>query len=846
MRFAYSPLNIAILTALASQTYANESQITEEIKTNTVSMTPIEVEVKAKQEVGKIVYSKEDLEKTPNSSKNITDFLKVNPNVQFSNDQMAAGTQANLKPNEISIHGAQSFQNKFIVNGVSNTNILDPLGSGSNAGEYGITDVGSQGIAINTDLLCSLEVLDSNVSAKYGSFAGGVISADTCAPNTEIGKIHGSISYDYTESDWNRYHLKTDADKGLFDGESTQENQKEYVRQGISANVYSKLSEVYGIDFYASQRGSKIPVESGLPSPKQIDQKKLNTNIGATLFANPNEETKMKFGFSLGDLEDNTYLNKRRNSHATSNNKSALIFAEIEQKNAWGKLKQKLNYQSIDNQRETDSDTGINWLYAEGSKDWNNTEKVWEGSSAANIDLKQLTINYELDGIFNQFKLADTQHQISAGFAYHYDDVQWERTKDFLTFYGVTSGNSQNLYDLEGGKCQINDPLCDENTTTEFINNKVNTVYNGQYFKRGNLFKAGTFDGQYQQASLYIQDDIHWKNFNARLGVRADYDEANNNFNFAPRSSINYQPFSNNLLTLTSGWNRYYSAPTYMTDLRQHLTSLDAYLMRTDQNSAWEEEEKTSYVDTKRKDLKTPYADEIVIGLNSQFKNTNLSLKWVNRQYKDEISRDQIGTGVNRYFQYGNNGYGENDTITFEINTLNPLKLYNTEHQLGLAVNYTDSYRSTPDYTSDYKEEEIRKLISYDGKIMEFGDRPASNYNQPLTARISWDIGFDRVPVKISNFFSYKGTYEQMLTASSADKVVHNGVKLDTYTLEDVKPRFTWDMRTTYDWNISKDYSAILGLTINNITNRNNLYVSGSKLYSEIGRQFIADITFKF
>src|SRR5690606_24152952 len=121
--------------------------------------------------------------------------------------------------------GAQSFQNKFIINGVSNTNILDPLGSGSNAGEYGITDVGSQGIAINTDLLCSLEVLDSNVSAKYGSFAGGVISAETCAPNTEIGKIHGSISYDYTESDWNRYHLKTDADKGLFDGESTQENQ---------------------------------------------------------------------------------------------------------------------------------------------------------------------------------------------------------------------------------------------------------------------------------------------------------------------------------------------------------------------------------------------------------------------------------------------------------------------------------------------------------------------------------------------------------------------------------------------------------------------------------------------
>ncbi|WP_257221558.1 Plug domain-containing protein [Acinetobacter sp. YH12145] len=214
MRFAYSPLNIAILTALASQTYANESQISEEIKTNTVSMTPIEVEVKAKQEVGKTVYTKEDLEKTPNSSKNITDFLKVNPNVQFSNDHLAASSQADLKAAEISIHGAQSFQNKFIINGVSNTNILDPMGSGDVTN--GLVSGGSQGIAINTDLLCKLEVLDNNVSAKYGSFTGGVIQADTCAPKTEIGQVHGSVTYDYTESDWNRYHLKTDADKALL------------------------------------------------------------------------------------------------------------------------------------------------------------------------------------------------------------------------------------------------------------------------------------------------------------------------------------------------------------------------------------------------------------------------------------------------------------------------------------------------------------------------------------------------------------------------------------------------------------------------------------------------------
>lgn len=155
-------------------------------------------------------------------------------------------------------------------------------------------------------------------------------------------------------------------------------------------------------------------------------------------------------------------------------------------------------------------------------------------------------------------------------------------------------------------------------------------------------------------------------------------------------------------------------------------------------------------------------------------------------------------------------------------------------------------YRSAPDYTENFTEEDLQELIYFDGKIMPYGDRPASNYNQPITARVMWNIGFDSLPLKISNFFSYKDTYEQVLEASSADKVVHDGVKIDTYTLQDVKPRFTWDVRTTYDWKVSKDYSAIFGLTVNNITNRNNLYVSGSKLYSEIGRQFIADITFKF
>ena len=838
MRFAPSTLTTAILTVLTTSTYANEKQAAD----TKVALTPIVVQAQPHLQTGKTVYSKEDLDNIPNGSKNLVDLLKVNPNVQFSNEHLAASAQADLKPNEISIHGAHSFQNKYVINGVSNTNILDPVGMGN--GNYGGISAGSQGVAINTDLLCNVEVLDSNVSAQHGSFMGGVISADTCAPTTEIGKIHGEISYDYTSSDWLQYHLKTDADKGLFDGESTQGNQKEFTKQGLSANLYSKLSDVYGINFYVSQRRAEIPVASGLDAPKEINQRKQNTNAGLTLFANPNANHAMKFGLTLGDLEDNTYAEKRLNSHNHVKNESVLVFAESKQKQRWGTLTHKLNYQQIDNSRLSDSDRGINWLHAAGSKDWSNTSGVWEGASSASIELAQQSLQYSADSVFNPFQFLDTQHRISAGVSYQRDEVQWERLKDFTTHYGVTAGNSKNLYDLEGQNCQINDPLCDENPTSSL--SKLN--YQGQYFKRGSLYKAGTFAGDYNQISAYIEDEMQWDKVQLRLGVRADYDESNDNLNIAPRTRLSIQPFAKPHVNITTGWNRYYSAPTYITDLQTALTELDYSIERTDPYAAWTETRNHSANATRRQDLKTPYADEFVLGLGAQYKNAEFLLKWVNRQYEDEITRNRSDISAGGIFvysyEYGNSGYGKNDTVSLEIGTLQPLVFKNSRHDLALAINYSDSYRGTQDYTENLKEQDVLKLISYNGDIIKLGDRPASNYNQPLTARVLWDIRFDHLPLRINNFFQYKDTYEQVL--SSANKVVYEGQKLDTYTLTDVKPRFSWDIQTQYDLKLSKDYDLILGLTVNNVTDRNNLYVSGSKLYSEIGRQFIADLTFKF
>ena len=588
MLFHYSPLALAIISVISPIAYANETETTTvpEVKFNTIV-----VEAQKADEVGQKTYSKEDLEKTPNSSKNITDFLKVNPNVQFSRESRAAGSQGELKPSEISINGGLTYQNKYLINGVSNTNVLDPLGSSSSA--YNSFEAGSQGMAINTDLLCKLEVLDSNVSAKYGDFTGGVISAETCAPKTEIGKIHGSITYDYTESDWTRYHYVDQEELDDYE-EPSADNQKEFTKQGVSANIYGRLTEDWGFNAYASKRQSIIPVMSGYDNPEKIDQERNNDNLGFTAFYTPSEDFKLKLGIDYGDLESQTYTANFRDSAAALNGKTFTQFAELEHRINNAVITHKLNHQTMNNRRTAENNYSLLWHYAAGSKDWRDSSTVGEGAITGDLDMDQESLSYSTSAVFDPIKIGNTSHIFSLGAGYDHYDVSWKRPED-VYMYNTTTTNSKNL---NGASCLANDPLCDEATTIK--------GWAGQYFAGGTLYKAGEFEGRQDKGNFYIEDEIFWKNISTRLGVRADYNSLTGNFNIAPRTNITYKPLENDTLKLLAGWNRYYGSQTLVTELQDSIAELKYTLARKDQLSPWTETLTADYSSSRRSDLDTP------------------------------------------------------------------------------------------------------------------------------------------------------------------------------------------------------------------------------------------------
>lgn len=839
MLFVRSNLSLAIIATLTTSAFANENQT--DIDDPLVSLNTIVVEADKNNEVGKTTYTKEDLEKTPNSSKNITDFLKVNPNVQFSNDHRAAGSQAELKPSEISINGAQTYRNKFIINGVNSTNNVDPMGSGDTYN--GKLTESSQGIAINTDLICNLDVLDSNISAEYGEFTGGVINAETCAPNSEIGKIHGSVTYDFTSSDWAKYHYATDEETDEF-LEPSLDNQKDFTKQGISANIYSKLSEQWGVNLYGSTRQSVIPVLSGLNSPKKLDNERQNINAGATIFFTPSTQNQLKFGFDYGDLDSTNYVAKRLDSGSITNTETLSLFGELSSKLSNSTLTQNVSHQTMNNARKNDNNLGIIWKQTP-TKNWSNNPG--QGATSSDIELSQDVFSYSAKNVFNPIIWEKTTHNISFGLGYTHTSAAWERLNDSYMYSQSKLFSSTAKY-----TCLTDDILCD---SPSLENNDQ-----GQFLSNGKYYQKGSTNLSQNAVHMFAENKIDWEKFSVRLGLRADYETLSKNLNLAPRTVFKYKPLNSDALSFTTGWNRYYSNYTLNTELRDEVANLEYNLIRT--SSPQDEWLKTSLSDLlltntniRRSELDTPYSDEIVFGINGQLKNWNIGLKWVNRDSKDEITKSRFTVPGTKntidYFTYSNLGQSTADIYTLAINNINPIQFKNTEHLFGLAFDYNEIDKNYITYVDSFNinsqtAAEDRDVI-YNDKRIKFNERPVENFAQPWTTRVSWDINFLNMSVKISNFLSYKSSYEDTYKRKQP-----NSEGLEVYETDRIDPRFTWDIRGTYDFHISKDLKAIFGLTVNNVTDHHNIYTSqnisdsSNTLKSEIGRQFIADVTFKF
>ncbi|WP_406639816.1 TonB-dependent receptor plug domain-containing protein [Pectobacterium brasiliense] len=164
------------------------------------------------QSMGTQIINAEQIKKMPTGNGSIPELLKNNAAVQFSNTANSSNTPGELAPENVSFHGEKFYNNNFMIDGLSNNSNINP---GANKGQldgdpdgYNATDLpagGTQSFWINSELIESLEVFDSNISAKYGDFTGGVVDAKLMDP--KLDNVFGKVSYRTSNDSWTSYHV---------------------------------------------------------------------------------------------------------------------------------------------------------------------------------------------------------------------------------------------------------------------------------------------------------------------------------------------------------------------------------------------------------------------------------------------------------------------------------------------------------------------------------------------------------------------------------------------------------------------------------------------------------------
>ena len=142
-------------TAAANETNKDAPQLTDRQHV----LPPMQVVAGAVESLdqGKTSYRRSLIQTLPSGNGDITSVLKLHPNVQFDDKELSSKTPGEIDPANISINGADYWQNLFLLDGVSINNDLDPV---SNNPVHMTSVPGrSQGLALDTDLLDSIEAV---------------------------------------------------------------------------------------------------------------------------------------------------------------------------------------------------------------------------------------------------------------------------------------------------------------------------------------------------------------------------------------------------------------------------------------------------------------------------------------------------------------------------------------------------------------------------------------------------------------------------------------------------------------------------------------------------------------
>ncbi|MDC9821340.1 TonB-dependent receptor plug domain-containing protein [Pectobacterium polonicum] len=711
------------------------------------------------QSMGTQIINAEQIKKMPTGNGSVTELLKNNPNVQFANTANSSNTPGELAPENVSFHGEKFYNNNFMIDGLSNNNNINP---GANNGElkntpdgYNATDLpagGAQSFWINSELIESLEVFDSNISAKYGDFTGGVVDAKLKDP--KLDKASGKISYRMTQDSWTNYHVD-DAIQDDFYSATYLHYQPKFKKQFYSASFNQPLSDKAGFIFAYNRQ------QSDIPNYHQYlkmwgDQERINETylLKGTYLSDSGDVFRLTGMYA--PHESKYYKKDIKNGAFTNTGGGYRFNMEWEHNASWGKMTSLAGYQYEQNKSEHESNSFQTWYRYHNSYNFVSNEVDWVSALPAGNYQNSLiggfgkfatdksTITLKQDYELNPLAIWGTQHQFDLGWQVDSYNARYRRFSDVYSSR-TTATIDQNVL------CQSGDDFC--------INGE-------QYYKSRILYPERTVEGNYINYAVYLQDSVSFGRAEVTPGIRLQYDDYLKNMNIAPRLAASYDIFGDRSTRIFGGANRYYAQNMLAYKLRTGISS-NIIQKRSDANSPWVSDPiKTDSIDYNISDLKTPYSDELSFGLSQRVMETIWTVKWVNRQGKEQFGR-KTSTDSNgkRYYVLDNTGRTEGNSYTLTVEPISPYRFSFAEIKwsLGAAI---EKNKTNSQLYYDMPNQDDQRVI-FNDKLMNRGDIDAMNFNTPWTAFLSVDTYFPAARLNWGQRLGYTSGYKGYVTSAS-------------------------------------------------------------------------------
>ena len=809
---------------------------------------------------------------------NLNDILGILPGVQYGESAYAASQVTNIKPDEVSISGANGSQSGYQIDGVSNNSKLNNSASQTDRNLANDVVGHSQEAFVNLKILDQLEVYDSNIPAKYGQFSGGLVLAKT---QDASASRHYGFSYRQTADQFVEYHKFYAPD---FSGDDILDTAS-FNKKDFNAYVSMPLNEQSGI----------VAQIQLLQSEETLNQlgdlrKQQQTNYNALLKYHHflTSEDKLVFRYLNAPYEGLYFdVNALRSDYEIDGGGQSFL-AQWQAERNWGTLETQLDWRQSKNNKNTASAWYV-WANVPG-KTWgsyDDSPTSLEGGFG-DISKTQDTFSFKQDAEFDFYVKGFAEHNLAFGYQLEHQNTIFNRLEDSIVYNGaiVSPDINCNGYQfdcietgfrrsIESIESELGRKL-DLTNIEDFNLYQENILTTGQYFQSRQVSPQAKSEVNISYLSAYVEDNMSFGNLNLAVGLRYDYNNFFKNHNIAPRLRLSYDLYDDDQITL--GANRYYESDSASYKLNQAMQPVHNEVRSISNNrpQQWQAALLSTGYRYEYHDVDTPYSDELSAAYRQSLFGGVAELKWINRFNKQGISRvkgySDAGESILYAANEGNSVYRrwsfswmtrfENQHVEFNISHAS-----NTTSRSSFDGNTTvETDSNSPTQTLNYSYNDNELVFLRTDEYNEKGklvpklnlvtrhdiDLERQDANRPIVANLSWAANWNNW--QLSAYARFNGKQDAIYPTGLTDSI-KEAITVCTGCLPTKKeypvyrvserPSF-WLLSGSirYNWQLSSDNRITLSFEGENLLNKRTYQVSPFSTGLELGRRFWLGISY--